>query len=103
LAEGVKHLGLAQARGVVFEGEAPGGFVDMEAAEAVGVGEFAEPLELLVAEGSQEFVADFEKCHGGEYSSPSLRKLLPETEGIVSEMGYQKSDISEPTGAEPAG
>jgi hypothetical protein len=56
-----------------------------------------------VAEGSQEFVADFEKCHGGEYSSPSLRKLLPETEGIVSEMGYQKSDISEPTGAEPAG
>ena len=64
LPEGVKHLGFAEARGVVFKGETAGGLVHMETAEAVGVSEFAEALELFVAEGSEQFVADFQKCHG---------------------------------------
>jgi len=69
LAEGVGDLGFAEARGVVFEGEGFTGVVDMKAAEAVEVGEFAEALELLVAEGRIEFVGDLEKCHGGNYTS----------------------------------
>jgi hypothetical protein len=42
LAEDVRDLGLAEAGGVVFEGDVKFGFVELEAAEAVGVGEFAE-------------------------------------------------------------
>ena len=69
LAEDVGDLGFAQARGVVFEGEVVLLLVDVEAAQAVGVGEFAEALELFVAERRVEFVGDFEECHGGDYSS----------------------------------
>lgn len=39
-------------------------FVDAETAEAVGVCEFAEALELIEGGGRVEFVGDFEKCHG---------------------------------------
>lgn len=74
LAEGVKHLGFAEARGVELEGEAAGGIVDVETAEAVNVGEFAETLKLLVAEGRKEFVADFQECHGGDYSSDDCQQ-----------------------------
>ncbi len=38
-------------------------FVDAETAEAVGVCEFAEALELIEGGGRVEFVGDFEKCH----------------------------------------
>jgi len=69
LAEGVEHLGFAEARGVVLEGEAPGGVVYMEAAEAVKVCEFAQALPLFVAERRVEFVGDFQKCHARNYSS----------------------------------
>ena len=72
LAQGMKHLGFAEARSVVFEGDAAGGVVNVEAAQAVEIGEFAEPLELFVAEGSEEFVADFKKCHDRKYSRSSL-------------------------------
>jgi len=64
LGQGVEDLGFAEARGVVFEGEEVVLFVDAQAAQAVGVGEFAEALELFVAERRVEFVGDFEKCHG---------------------------------------
>ena len=60
LAEGVEHLSFAEARRVVFKSEAAGGVVNVEAAQAVEIGEFAETLKLFVAEGSEEFVADFE-------------------------------------------
>ena len=68
MAEDVSDFRFAEAGSVVFEGEAAGGVIDVETAQAVEIGEFAEPLELFVAEGSEQFVADFEKCHGGEYS-----------------------------------
>ena len=60
LAEGVEHLSFAEARSVVFKSEAAGGVVNVEAAQAVEIGEFTETLKLFVAEGSEEFVADFE-------------------------------------------
>ena len=69
MGEGVGDLGFAEARGVVLEGESFGRVVDVEAAEAVEIGEFAEALELFVAQGRMEFVGDFEKCHAGDYSS----------------------------------
>ena len=65
----MEHLGFAEARGVVLEGEAPGGVVYMEAAKAVKICEFAEALQLFVAERRIEFVGDFKKCHAGNYSS----------------------------------
>ena len=50
VAEDVRDLGFAEAGGVVFEREVEFGVVDLEAAEAVGVGEFAEGAELIVGE-----------------------------------------------------
>lgn len=62
-------MGFAEARGIVLEGEGFAGVVDVEAAETVEIGEFAEALELFVAQGRMEFVGDFEKCHARDYSS----------------------------------
>ncbi len=69
LAEGVCDLGFAETRGVVFKGDGFAGVVDVKAAEAIEVGEFAEALELFVAEGRVEFVGDFEECHERNYIS----------------------------------
>jgi hypothetical protein len=63
VAEDVCDLGLAEAGGVVFEREVELGVVETEAAEAVGVGEFAEGAELVVREWRLEFEFGFEKCH----------------------------------------
>jgi len=68
LGQCVCDLGFAEAGGVVLEGEDFAGVVDVEAAEAIEIGEFAEALELLVAQGRMEFVIDFEKRHAGDYS-----------------------------------
>jgi len=65
VAEDVCDLGFAEAGGVVFERDVELGVVDLEAAEAVGVGEFAEALKLFVAERRMKLVGDFEKCHEG--------------------------------------
>ena len=73
LGEGVKDLGFPEARGVVFEGEAVVPFVYAQAAKTVGVGELAQPLELLVAERRVQFIGDFEKCHIGDYTSGTRR------------------------------
>jgi len=62
--EHVSDLGVAEARGVVFEGELVLLFVDAEPAEAVGVGEFAEALELLKAQRRLKFISDFKQRHG---------------------------------------
>ena len=67
LAEDVGDLGFAQARGVVFEGEVVLLLVDVEAAQAVGVGEFAEAAELFEAQRGLQFVSDFEECHRRKY------------------------------------
>lgn len=63
LAEDVGDLGLTEARGVVFESEMVVLFVDAEAAEAVGVGEFAQAAELFEAERGLQFEGDVEECH----------------------------------------
>ena len=67
LAENVGDLGFAEARGVVFEGELVFLFVDAEAAEAVGVGEFGETAKLFEAQWRLQLVGDFKECHGGKY------------------------------------
>jgi len=64
VAEDVCDLGFAEAGGVVFKGDVELGVVDLEAAEAIGVGEFTERAELIVGEGRLEFEFGFEKCHG---------------------------------------
>lgn len=64
LAEDVGDLGLAKARGVVFESEMVVLFVDAEAAETVGVGELTQAAELLEAERGLQFEGDVEECHG---------------------------------------
>jgi hypothetical protein len=64
LGQDVSDLGLAQARGVVFEGEMFFLFVDAEAAQAVGVGKFTEASELFEAEGRLQFVGNLDESHG---------------------------------------
>ncbi len=61
----------AEARGVVLEGQAILQFIHAEAAEAVGVGEFTEALELLGAERGVQGVGDFKKCHAGIIAAAS--------------------------------
>jgi hypothetical protein len=68
-AEDVGDLGVAEARGVVFESEMVLLFVDAKAAQAVGVGECAEAAELFETQGRLQFVSDFEERHARNYSS----------------------------------
>ena len=63
MAEDVCDLGLPEAGGVVFEGEMALGVVELEAAEAVGIGKFGEGAELVVSQGRLEFEFGFEECH----------------------------------------
>ena len=64
LAEHVSDLGVAEARSVVFERDLVFPLVDAEFAQAIGVGEFAEALELLKAQRRLKFISDFKKRHG---------------------------------------
>jgi len=64
LAEYVGDLSFAEAGRVVFERNMAFGVVDLETAEAVGVGKFAERTELIVGERGLEFEFGFEECHG---------------------------------------
>jgi hypothetical protein len=64
LGQDVGDLGLAQARGVVFEGEMIFLFVDAKAPEAVGVRKFTEASELFEAERRLKFVGNLDECHG---------------------------------------
>ena len=57
-------MGFAEAGGVVFERDVALGVVDLETAEAVRVGKFAEGPELVVSERGLEFEFRFEECHG---------------------------------------
>jgi len=63
-AEHVSDLGVAEARGVVFERDLVFLLVDAEFTQAIGVGEFAEALELLKAQRRLKFISDFKQRHG---------------------------------------
>jgi len=76
LAENVRDLGFAQARSVVLEGEMVLLLIDTEAAEAIGVGEFAEAAQLLEAQRGLQFVGDFEECHRGKYKGKGCRNEM---------------------------
>jgi hypothetical protein len=59
----VDDLALAQARGVVLEGDGVGAFIMAEAAQAVSVGEFAEVGHLFGGERRLELEGDFHESH----------------------------------------
>jgi hypothetical protein len=65
VAEDVCDLSFAEAGSVVLEGNLEFGFVDLETAEAIGVGKFTERTELIVCKRGLEFEFGFEECHGG--------------------------------------
>ena len=65
LAEDVGDFGFFQAGSVVFELQPVLQFVDVEAAQAVGVGEEGEMAELVGLERGLEFVGDFDEGHDG--------------------------------------
>ena len=67
LAEDVCDLRFTQARGVILECELILLFVDAEAAQAISVGEFAQPAKLFEAQRGLQFIGDFEECHEGKY------------------------------------
>src|SRR5271168_809502 len=70
LSQDVGDLRLAEARSVVLERQVVL-VVDAEAAQAIGVGEFAEVAELVVGEGGLQFVGDFNESHGGSIAGCS--------------------------------
>ena len=65
LAKRVNHLRVAQARGVVFERQLLLRIVQPKASQAVGIGEFAEAAQLLIAERGLQFIDSFHECHAG--------------------------------------
>lgn len=65
LAEGVSHLGFAQARSVIFERQLLPRIVQAEAAQTIGVCELAEPVQLVIAQRGLQFVSNFYECHDG--------------------------------------
>lgn len=94
LSEDMSDLGLAESGGVVFESEAVVLLVDLEAAQAVSVGELAETAELLEAERRLQFVSDFEECHGRDYSRGgsdwwNTREVASDQIRRISDIGNQ--------------
>ena len=65
LAERVSHLGFAEARGVVLEGQLLPRIVEAKAAQAVSIRECAEMAQLVVAQRGLQFIGDFHECHEG--------------------------------------
>jgi hypothetical protein len=78
LAKDMGHLRLAQARGVVLERQVVL-VVDAEAAQAVGVGEFAEMAELILSERGLQFVGDFDESHARIIAGRSSRSRRQES------------------------
>jgi hypothetical protein len=66
----VSDLRVAQPRSVVFKGQMVFCFIEAEAAQAIGIGEFAEQAELFLRKRGLQFVSDFHECHVRHYSSP---------------------------------
>ena len=65
LAEGVDDLCFAEARSVVLKGHLLPRIVEAKAAQAVSISEFAEPVQLIVAQRGLQFVSNFHEGHGG--------------------------------------
>jgi hypothetical protein len=65
LAEHVGDLSLTQARGVVFERQLVLGLIYAEAAQAIGVREFAQMAQLFFGERGLQFVGNFHESHSG--------------------------------------
>ena len=65
LPEHMGDLRLPQARGVIFERQLVGRWVDAEATQAIGVRELAEVAQLVVGKRRLQFIGDFYECHGG--------------------------------------
>ena len=62
-AQDVRDFGFLQARCVILKRELIELLVDVEAPEAVGVGELAEGAELFGAQGPLQFVGYFDQGH----------------------------------------
>ena len=62
-AQDVSDLGLLQARRIVLERKLIELLVDLEAPQAIGVGELAERAELFGAQGPLQFVGYFHQGH----------------------------------------
>jgi hypothetical protein len=62
-------LALAQARSVIFKRKLVFCLVMAEAAQAIGVCEFAELLQLFPGERRLQLESDFHECHSKNYTS----------------------------------
>ena len=61
----MSDLRFAQARRIVFKRQFGSVVVELEFAQTVSVGKFAEAVDLLGRERGLQRVADFEERHGG--------------------------------------
>jgi hypothetical protein len=65
LPEHMGDLRLPQARGVVFERQLVGRWVDAEATQAIRVCELAKVAQLVVGQRGLQFIGDFHEGHCG--------------------------------------
>jgi hypothetical protein len=69
LSKDVNDLSFAETGSVVLKSDLVFLFVHVDAAQAVGIGEFSKALQLLPSQRRLEFIADFKKCHAVNYSA----------------------------------
>ena len=79
-AQDVSDFSFLQARSVIFEGQAIEVFIDVEAAQAVGVCELTEGSQLVGAKGALEFVGNFDESHASIIAI--VAAALPEAPGV---------------------
>jgi len=63
------NLRFAQSRSIIFKRQFRAVMVELEFPQTVGVGEFAEAVDLLGREWRLQSVADFEERHGGSIAA----------------------------------
>ncbi len=78
LTKRVNHLRFPQARSVVFERQLFLRIVQPKAPQAVGIREFAQLAQLLLAQRRLQLISNFHECHAGII--PVAGRMLGETE-----------------------
>src|ERR1700756_1102088 len=86
----MSDLRLAQPGRIVFKRQFGPVVVELEFAQAVGVGKFAEAVQLLGRERRLQGVSDFEEWHGGSIGAwwrVGVGRVGRELRGLTTDRG----------------
>ncbi len=90
-AQDVGDFGLFQARCVILERQLVELLVDLEAPQAIGVGELAEGAELFGAQRPLQFVGYFHQSHMWIIATPGPKRWRVFPTGKVRAVGVKPS------------